>query len=216
MRITQDPVNATPISTTLGGRTLYLMSASSIAGLLFVSLSLYSFSIICLKIENRYAIGQSKCPGETLTSRRESRVEMIQVLSRCGPTKNQICHESEHPPSRAAGVIRSRHSEPLHPLLVSRMSFIFHTVAITLTVYVCVIYDGFDMYCVSGDEVYYTPLGLSQRFDIFHRNAYEDSGAGMCGPPLQRSGLQVIELLSAGFAEEDSVQSAHRARCLSQ
>ena len=40
------------------------------------------------------------------------------------------------------------------------------------------------------DEVYYT-LGFSQRFDIFHRNAYEATGAGQCGTPYQRSGLVV-------------------------
>lgn len=39
-------------------------------------------------------IGQSKCPGETLTSRRESKVQIIQILPRCGATKNQICDES--------------------------------------------------------------------------------------------------------------------------
>ena len=40
------------------------------------------------------------------------------------------------------------------------------------------------------DEVYYT-LGFSQRFDIFHRNAYEASGDGKCGTPYQKSGLVV-------------------------
>ena len=38
--------------------------------------------------------------------------------------------------------------------------------------------------------MYYT-LGFSQRFDIFHRNAYEASGDGKCGTPYQKSGLVV-------------------------
>eukprot|EP01037_Dinobryon_pediforme_P018361 gene18361-18629_t len=48
----------------------------------------------------------------------------------------------------------------------------------------------------SDDEVYYT-LGLSQRFDIFHRDAYSNSGAGQCGTPYQRSGLVV------SFSQQD-------------
>lgn len=44
--------------------------------------------------------------------------------------------------------------------------------------------------------VYYT-LGLSQRFDIFHRDAYSNSGAGQCGTPYQRSGLVV------SFSQQD-------------
>ena len=38
--------------------------------------------------------------------------------------------------------------------------------------------------------MYYT-LGFSQRFDIFHRNAYEAKGTGQCGTPYQKSGLVV-------------------------
>ena len=38
--------------------------------------------------------------------------------------------------------------------------------------------------------MYYT-LGFSQRFDVFHRNAYEASGDGQCGTPYQKSGLVV-------------------------
>ena len=46
------------------------------------------------------------------------------------------------------------------------------------------------------DEVYYT-LGFAQRFDVFHRNAYEASGDGKCGTPYQRSGLGV------SFSQQD-------------
>lgn len=53
-----------------------------------------------------------------------------------------------------------------------------------------------DILLLSDDEVYYT-LGLSQRFDIFHRNSYENSGAGKCGTPFQRSGLVV------SFSQQD-------------
>jgi hypothetical protein len=35
--------------------------------------------------------GQSKCPGETMTSRRESAVRIIEVIPRCGPDHNQEC-----------------------------------------------------------------------------------------------------------------------------
>jgi len=34
--------------------------------------------------------GQSKCPGETGTSRRESEVKIIQIIPRCGPTKTRF------------------------------------------------------------------------------------------------------------------------------
>mmetsp|Transcript_20384 Transcript_20384/g.28120 ORF Transcript_20384/g.28120 Transcript_20384/m.28120 type:complete len:161 (+) Transcript_20384:157-639(+) len=34
--------------------------------------------------------GQSKCPGETGTSRRESEVKIIQIIPRCGPTKSGL------------------------------------------------------------------------------------------------------------------------------
>ncbi len=35
--------------------------------------------------------GQSKCPGETLTSRRESAVTVFDIVPRCGATKNLPC-----------------------------------------------------------------------------------------------------------------------------
>ena len=38
--------------------------------------------------------GQSKCPGETLTSRRESNVKIIEIAHRCGPNSNSICDET--------------------------------------------------------------------------------------------------------------------------
>jgi len=38
--------------------------------------------------------GQSKCPGETGTSRRESEVRIVSVIPRCGPMRNQPCDTS--------------------------------------------------------------------------------------------------------------------------
>ena len=35
--------------------------------------------------------GQSKCPGETGTSRRESAVKILQVKNRCGANLNSVC-----------------------------------------------------------------------------------------------------------------------------
>ena len=45
--------------------------------------------------------GASKCPGETLTSRRESQVS-VRIVSRCGPTRDQPCDESTLQPDEAA------------------------------------------------------------------------------------------------------------------
>jgi len=53
VKITEDPVFATPVFTTMGG--------------------------------------QSKCPGETGTSRRESGVRIVNIIPRCGPQRNQPC-----------------------------------------------------------------------------------------------------------------------------
>jgi hypothetical protein len=56
VRVTEDPVYATPVFTTMGG--------------------------------------VSKCPGETGTTRRESRVRIVRIQPRCGPTKNLPCTAS--------------------------------------------------------------------------------------------------------------------------
>jgi hypothetical protein len=53
VRITEDPVFATPVFTTMGG--------------------------------------QSMCPGETGTSRRESNVKILGIIHRCGPNHNSPC-----------------------------------------------------------------------------------------------------------------------------
>lgn len=53
VKITEDPVFATPVFTTMGG--------------------------------------QSKCPGETGTSRRESEVRIVSIIPRCGPQRNLPC-----------------------------------------------------------------------------------------------------------------------------
>jgi hypothetical protein len=54
--MTEDPVFATPIFTTIGG--------------------------------------QSKCPGETGTSRTESDVQIMQIVHRCGNTLDRPCDET--------------------------------------------------------------------------------------------------------------------------
>ena len=38
--------------------------------------------------------GQSKCPGETATSRRESDVKIMEIKHKCGPNSNSICDDS--------------------------------------------------------------------------------------------------------------------------
>ena len=38
--------------------------------------------------------GQSKCPGETATSRRESNVKIMEIKHLCGPNANSICDET--------------------------------------------------------------------------------------------------------------------------
>ena len=38
--------------------------------------------------------GQSKCPGETATSRRESNVKIMEIKHLCGPDSNSICDET--------------------------------------------------------------------------------------------------------------------------
>ena len=75
VRITEDPIYATPIFSTLGGDKGFYHCKSVIF-------------IAC-----RF-IGQSKCPGETGTSRRESNVQILEIVPRCGPKNNQICDES--------------------------------------------------------------------------------------------------------------------------
>ena len=41
--------------------------------------------------------GQSKCPGESGTTRRESRVEIFEIVPRCGVTMNRPCDEHGEP-----------------------------------------------------------------------------------------------------------------------
>jgi hypothetical protein len=41
--------------------------------------------------------GQSKCPGETATSRRESRVTIVDIVPRCGPSHNLPCDATVNP-----------------------------------------------------------------------------------------------------------------------
>ena len=38
--------------------------------------------------------GQSKCPGETATARRESNVQIMEIKHRCGPDGYSRCDES--------------------------------------------------------------------------------------------------------------------------
>ena len=38
--------------------------------------------------------GQSKCPGETITSRRESNVKISEIKHKCGPNADSICDET--------------------------------------------------------------------------------------------------------------------------
>jgi hypothetical protein len=38
--------------------------------------------------------GQSKCPGEAGTSRRESNVQIMQIIHRCGKTLDLPCDET--------------------------------------------------------------------------------------------------------------------------
>ena len=38
--------------------------------------------------------GESKCPGETGTSRRESNLQIMEISQRCGPDSNSICDET--------------------------------------------------------------------------------------------------------------------------
>ena len=38
--------------------------------------------------------GQSKCPGETATSRRESNVKIIEISHRCGSNFKSVCDET--------------------------------------------------------------------------------------------------------------------------
>ena len=38
--------------------------------------------------------GQSKCPGETATSRRESQLQITAISPRCGPNSNSVCDET--------------------------------------------------------------------------------------------------------------------------
>ena len=35
--------------------------------------------------------GQSQCPGETATSRRQSNVQIMEIVPQCGPDSNAIC-----------------------------------------------------------------------------------------------------------------------------
>lgn len=46
--------------------------------------------------------GQSKCPGETYTSRRQSRVQISRLIHRCGAHKNSICDETTLGPGDTA------------------------------------------------------------------------------------------------------------------
>lgn len=37
------------------------------------------------------------CPGETGTSRRESRVRIVDIVPRCGPTRDMPCDHTQNP-----------------------------------------------------------------------------------------------------------------------
>ncbi len=37
------------------------------------------------------------CPGETATSRRESRVSIVDIVPRCGPTRDMPCDHTLNP-----------------------------------------------------------------------------------------------------------------------
>ena len=38
--------------------------------------------------------GQSRCPGETATAKRDSNVNILEIKHRCGPNMNSICDET--------------------------------------------------------------------------------------------------------------------------
>jgi hypothetical protein len=57
--------------------------------------------------------GQSKCPGETATSRRESMVRILEIKHRCGPSHNMSC---------AAGVYPKEGEDALFGLVIQNLS----------------------------------------------------------------------------------------------
>ena len=67
VRITEDPVYATPVFTTMGG--------------------------------------QSQCPGETGTNKRQSEVTIREIVPRCGELKNSACTNLPHGEKASFGII---------------------------------------------------------------------------------------------------------------
>ena len=85
--------------------------------------------------------GQSKCPGETGTSRRESGVSIYKIVDRCGADMNSLCQNLAIGTSATFGVV------------IQNLSPTGNLVILFYIYYMLMVFIGF--YYV-GDDVYYS------------------------------------------------------------